>query len=320
MRKITLTEAVNEAIQEEMARDETVYIIGEFVSQQPMFRGLAERFGKERLLDSPLSEDAIAGSAVGAAMAGYRPIANMIASGFCAIAGDEITQKAAWLRFTSGGQFMIPVVYIVGIGGYLGGGPEHSMSNVTAFWHTPGLKVVVPSTPCDAKGLMKTAIRDNNPVIFCPHEMLQRTTGDVPEEEYAIPFGMADIKRIGKDVTVVATGYMVKLCLEVAEELQKTKGISVEVLDPRTLEPFDIETVINSVKKTRRAVIVDEDQMCCGPCAEIGMRIMENAFDYLDAPIKRVGVPNCPVPGPALEPYVLPQPAGIAAAIEAVLS
>jgi pyruvate dehydrogenase E1 component beta subunit len=320
MKKLTFAKAINEAIFEEMERDKTVYVIGEFVSRQELFQGLADRFGKERIWDSPLSEDAIAGSSVGAAMAGYRPIANMISSGFCAIAGDEITQKAAWLRFTSGGQFSVPVVYIVGIGGYLGGGAEHSMSNVAAYWHSPGLKVVVPSTPYDAKGLMKTAIRDNNPVVFCPHEILQKTVGDVPEDEYTIPFGVADIKREGKDVTVVATAYMVKLCLDVAETLQKKRGISVEVIDPRTLEPFDIETVLNSVKKTGRAVIVDEDQMSCGPGAEIGMRIMENAFDALNAPIKRIGVPYCPIPGPALEPYVLPQPAGIAAAIEEVLS
>lgn len=317
MKELTLTEAINEAILEEMTRDETVYIIGEFVTRHGMFRGLVDRFGRERLLDSPLSEDAIAGSSVGAAMAGYRPIANMIASGFCAIAGDEITQKAAWLRFTSGGQCSVPVVYIVGIGGYLGGGPEHSMSNVTAFWHSPGLKVVLPSTPYDAKGLMKTAIQDNNPVIFCPHEMLLRTKGEVPEGEYTIPFGVADIKRQGKDVTVIATAYMVTMALNVAKQLEE--NISVEVIDPRTLEPLDMETIITSVKKTKRVVIVDEDQMCCGPGAEIGMRIMENAFDFLDAPIKRVGIPNLPIPGPALEPYVLPQPEGIAAAVEAVV-
>jgi pyruvate dehydrogenase E1 component beta subunit len=319
MKELSLTEAINEAIQEEMTRDEKVYIIGEFVSRQAMFKGLFDKFGKERLLDSPLSEDAIAGSSVGAAMSGYRPIANMIASGFCAIAGDEITQKAAWLHFLSGGQFSVPVVYIVGIGGYLGGAAEHSMSNLTQFWHTPGLKVAVPATPADAKGLMKTAVRDNNPVIFCPHEMLQREIGEVPEGEYTIPFGQADIKRPGKDVTVVATGYMVKLSLEAAEELQQKQGISAEVIDPRTLEPFDLATVMNSVKKTGRAVVVDEDQLSCGAGAEIGMRIMENAFGSLKAPVKRVGVPNCPVPGPALEACVLPSAEGIAAAIEAVL-
>lgn len=322
MKEVTLTEAIKEAIFEEMTRDETVYVIGEFVTRQEPFLGLVDRFGKERLLDSPLSEDAIAGSSVGAAIAGYRPIANMISSGFCAIAGDEMLQKAAWSRFLSGGQYTVPVVYLVGIGGYMGGAAEHSMANVASFWHAPGLKVVLPSTPYDAKGLMKTAIRDNNPVIFCTHAMMMHrggTKGEIPEEEYTIPFGKADIKRQGKDVTVVATSYMVTMALDVAKQLEE-ENISVEVIDPRTLEPLDIETIVASVKKTKRVVIVDEDQLCCGPGAEIGMRIMENAFDFLDAPIKRVGAANCPVPGPTLEPYILPQPEGIAAAIKAVLS
>jgi pyruvate dehydrogenase E1 component beta subunit len=184
---------------------------------------------------------------------------------------------------------------------------------------TPGLKIAIPSMPYDAKGLLKTAIRDNNPVVFFENKNLMGVKGPVPEEEYAIPFGVADVKREGKDVTVVATGYMVHWTLQVADLLQKERGISVEVIDPRTLEPLDIETILNSVRKTKRAVIVDEDTLRCGPGAEIGMQIMENAFDYLDAPVKRVGAKNFPIAGGILEQFILPQPQDIADAIGEVL-
>ena len=188
------------------------------------------------------------------------------------------------------------------------------------MWHAPGLKIAIPSTPYDAKGLLKTAIRDNNPVIYFEHKALMGTTGEVPEEEYTIPFGVADIKREGKDVTIVATAFMVQMSLGVADRLQKEKGISVEVIDPRTLEPLDIDTIVASVKKTKRVVIVDEDVLRCGVTGEIAAQIMENAFDFLDASIQRVAAANMPIAGGFLEQYILPQPKDIAAAIERVLS
>jgi pyruvate/2-oxoglutarate/acetoin dehydrogenase E1 component len=240
-------------------------------------------------------------------------------SDFLAIAFDEVANKAAKWRFTHGGLMTIPLVIKAAIGGYLGAGAEHSQCFEGPIMHTPGLKIAIPSTPYDAKGLLKTAIRDNNPVIYFYHKMLQTEVGEVPEEEYTIPFGVADIKRKGNDVTVVATGFMVKMCLEVANQLQE-KGISVEVIDPRTLEPLDIETIVASVKKTKRAVIVDEDTLRCGVTGEIVAQIMEKVFDYLDAPIQRVASANLPMPSLFMEKYVLPQPQKIADAIRAVLA
>jgi pyruvate/2-oxoglutarate/acetoin dehydrogenase E1 component len=320
MRQITYREALNEALREEMTRDETVFIIGEFVSNEPFgtHKGLYANFGKERVRDTAISESAIVGSCVGAALYGYRPIARLDFIEFLIIAADEVLHKAAKWRYCHGGKQTIPLVLRIGIGGYIGGCIEHSQCLEALIMHTPGLKLAIPSTPSDAKGLLKTAIRENNPVVFLEHRLLLGTKGGVPEEEYTIPFGVADIKRVGNDVTVVATGYMVQLAMEVANQLQE-KGIDVEVIDPRTLEPLDIDTIINSVKKTKRAVIVDEDTMRCGVTGEIAMQILEKAFDYLDAPIKRVAAANFPIPGGILEQYVLPQPQGIADAIGEVL-
>jgi pyruvate/2-oxoglutarate/acetoin dehydrogenase E1 component len=320
MRQITYREALNEALVEEMTRDETVFIIGEFVSNEPFgtHKGLYAKFGKKRVRDTAISETAIVGSCVGAALGGYRPIARLDFIEFLVIAADEVLHKAAKWRYCHGGKQTIPLVLRIGIGGYIGGCIEHSQCLEALIMHTPGLKLAIPSTPSDAKGLLKAAIRDNNPVVFLEHRLLLGTKGDVPEEEYTIPFGVADIKRVGNDVTVVATGYMVQLAMEVANQLQE-KGIDVEVIDPRTLEPLDIDTIINSVKKTKRAVIVDEDTMRCGVTGEIAMQILEKAFDYLDAPIKRVAAANFPIPGGILEQYVLPQPQGIADAIGEVL-
>lgn len=319
MKKIRYTQAINEALAEEMERDETVFIIGEDV-QAGVFRattGLVQRFGPERVMDTPLSETAVAGAAIGAAMAGYRPVADFMFADFMFIAANEVINNAAKWRFIHGGKVNLPLVFFACIGGGARVGPEHSQCPESIFMHTPGLKLVLPSTPYDAKGLLKTAIRDNNPVVFFYHKRLLGATGEVPEEEYTIPFGVADIKREGRDVTVVATAHMVQLSLEVANELEGK--VSIEVVDPRTLEPLDIDTIVESVKKTGRVVIVDEDTLRCGVSAEIGMQVMERAFDSLDAPIQRVGAANLPIAGAFMEQFVLPQSKDIVAAIEAVM-
>jgi acetoin:2,6-dichlorophenolindophenol oxidoreductase subunit beta len=321
MRQITYREAIIEAMHEEMARDETVYIIGETVSQDvwETSKGLYDKFGKERVRDTAISEAAIIGSSVGAAIAGYRPVASMMFADFIVCGADELLNKAAKWRFMHGGRTTIPMVVRCQAGGYSRIGPEHSQCMESFVMRVPGLKVAMPSTPYDAKGLLKTAIRDNNPVVYLEHKNLFGTEGPVPEGEYTIPFGVADIKREGKDVTAVAIGYMVPLFLQVADLLQKEKGISVEVIDPRTLEPLDIDTIISSVKKTKHIVSIDEDTLRCGVGAEIGMQVMEKAFDYLDAPVKRVAAKNFPIAGGVLEQYVLPQPQEMADAVMEVL-
>lgn len=321
MREIRYREAINEAMHEEMARDETVFLMGENVSIDvwATHDGLYERFGKERVKDTPISEAAILGASVGAALAGYRPVGHMMFADFMVCAADELLGKAAKWRFMHGGRITLPLVIRAAIGGYSKIGPEHSQCMEGFVLRAPGLKLAIPSTPYDAKGLLKAAIRDNNPVVYFEHKSLLGNKGPVPEEDYTVPFGVADVKRPGKDLTVVAIGYMVHLSLQIAEVLQQDYGISVEVVDPRTLEPLDMETIIASVKKTKRVVIVDEDLMRCGPTAEIGMQIMERAFDFLDAPIKRVAAANYPIPGAYMEQFVLPQPQQIADAIGEVL-
>ena len=311
--------AINEALREELRRDETVFVIGENV-QQGTFgtsSGLVQEFGTERIMDTPLAETAVAGAAVGAAMAGFRPVADMMFADFMYIAGDEILLKAAKWHFMHGGKVNVPVVIMAAIGGGMKIGPEHSMCPEALIMHTPGLKLAVPSTPYDAKGLLKTAIRDNNPVIFLYNKGLLGLPGQIPEEEYLIPFGQADIKREGTDVTVVAISRMVQMALGVAEKIKDK--ISVEVIDPRTLEPFDLDTVIESVKKTGRAVIVDEDNKRCGVTSEISALITENAFDYLDAPVQRVAAADMPIASGFLEDFVLPQPKDIEDAINRVM-
>jgi pyruvate/2-oxoglutarate/acetoin dehydrogenase E1 component len=320
MREITYQQAINEALHEEMARDDTVFIMGESVCQDlwGTYEGLVARFGKERVRDTAISEAAIVGAAVGAALAGYRPIADIMFADFLFCAADETINQAATHRFANGGNAMVPMVIKTAIGGYTGGGPMHSQSPEGLVWHRPGLKIAMPTTPYDAKGLLKTAIRDNNPVVYFLHKNYLSTKGEVPEEEYTVPFGVADIKREGRDITVVATAYMVKMALDVASELQE-KGISVEVVDLRTLEPLDIDTVVDSVKKTGRVVIVDEDVSRCGVTGELGMQIMEKAFNHLEAPVQRVAAANLPIPAGVLEQYVLPQPRDIVQAITRVL-
>jgi len=318
MKQLPYIMAINEALAEEMARDEKIFIIGEDV-QAGVFRassGLVQRFGKDRVMDTPLSETVVAGAAIGAAMAGYHPVADFMFADFMWCAADEIFLKAAKWHFIHGGKVALPVVLFANMGGGARVGPEHSQCPESVVMHTPGLKLAVPSCAADAKGLLKTALRDPNPVVYFYHKRLLGLMGDVPDGEYTIPFGVADVKKEGKDVTVVATSYMVQHALTVAKELEGK--ISVEVVDPRTLEPFDIDTIIKSVKKTGRVVIVDEDTMRCGVTAEIAMQIMEKAFDALDAPIQRVAAANYPIAGAYMEQYVLPSPKDIQAAIEAV--
>jgi pyruvate/2-oxoglutarate/acetoin dehydrogenase E1 component len=320
MKQTVFMMAINEALSEEMERDEKVFIIGEDV-QSGVFgasRGLVEKFGPDRVIDTPLSETAVAGAALGASTAGYRPVADFMFADFMFVAANEIINNIANWHFIHGGRVNLPMVLFANIGGYARLGPEHSQCPESLVMHKPGLKLVVPADPYSAKGLLKTAIRDDNPVVFFYHKRLLGLQGEIPEEEYTVPFGVADIKREGTDVTVVAISHMVQLSLQVAEEMKDR--VSIEVVDPRTLEPLDIDTIVESVKKTGRVVIVDEDTRRCGVTAEIGMQIMENAFDSLDAPIQRVAAANLPIAGAYMEQYVLPQPKDIVAAIEAVIA
>ncbi len=318
MKQISYIMAINEALMEEMERNDKIFIIGEDV-QAGVFgasRGLVARFGPDRVMDTPLSETVVAGAAIGAAMAGYHPVADFMFADFMWCAADEIFLKAAKWHFIHGGKVNLPVVLFGNVGGGARLGPEHSQTPTGLVMHVPGLKLVFPSTAKDAKGLLKTALRDNNPVVYFYHKRLLGLVSEVPEEEYTIPFGVADVKKEGTDVTVVAVGYMVQHALNVAKELEGK--VSVEVIDPRTLEPLDIDSIVKSVKKTGRAVIVDEDTKRCGITAEIGMQIIENAFDSLDAPIERVAAKNMPIAGAYMEQFVLPGPKDILAAIEAV--
>jgi pyruvate/2-oxoglutarate/acetoin dehydrogenase E1 component len=321
MRTVTFIQAANEALSEEMRRDPSVYILGQGLywgfGGPGLTSGLLEEFGSSRVRTAPLSETAITGSCVGAALAGMRPVAQLGLADFVFCALDEIISKAGKWRYTHGANagMTLPVVFLETIGGYVSGASEHSQAPLGLYMHAPGLKIAVPSTPYDAKGLLKTAIRDDNPVIFFMHKRLMRDDGPVPEEEYTVPFGLADIRREGQDVTVVATAYMVSLALRAAAALEE-RGVSVEIIDPRTLEPLDMETIVRSVRKTGRLVVVDEDTERCGVGAEIGVQVMERAFDALKAPVQRVANPNLPVPySRPLERAVLPSKEKIEGAI-----
>ncbi len=321
MRTITFTQAVNEALHEEMRRDQSVYVLGHglywgFGGFGPT-SGLLEEFGASRVRTAPLGEPAITGSCVGAALAGMRPVAQLGLADFVFCALDEIISKAGKWRYTHGANsnMALPIVFLETIGGYTSGASEHSQSPLGLYMHAPGLKLAVPTTPYDAKGLLKTAIRDNNPVVFFMHKRLMGAEGAVPEDDFTVPFGMAEVRREGGDVTVVATAYMVSLALRAAAALEE-QGTGVEVIDPRTLEPLDIETIVGSVRKTGRLVVVDEDTERCGVGAEIAMQVMERAFDALKAPVQRVANPNLPVPySRPLERAVLPSKEKIEAAI-----
>lgn len=324
MRKIAYREALKEALREEMRRDSRVFLLGEDIGRYwggafKVTKGLAEEFGDERVRDTPISESAIIGAAVGAAITGMRPVAEIMFGDLTALAMDQIANQAAKIRYMFGGQAKCPIVVRTPFGAGVNIAAHHSQSLEAWFMHVPGLYVAAPSTPYDAKGLLKTAIRSDNPVVFCEHKLLYPLEGEVPEEEYTIPFGVADVKREGKDVTVVATLFMVHKALNAAEKLEE-EGISVEVVDPRTLTPLDKQAIIKSVKKTGRIVIVTEDCKTAGVSAEIAAVVAEEAIDYLDAPIKRVAEPDTPIPfSPPLEQYVIPDEKAIIKAVKEVV-
>ena len=321
MREISYAEALREALCEEMRRDKSVFVLGQDVrlvgGLGRVSKGLTNEFGEDRIKDTPISETAIVGGAVGAAIAGMRPVADMGIADFMFVAMNEIALTATEMRYMSGGQLKVPIVLRASMGGYVKGGAEHSRSPLATYMHFPGLKVAFPSTPYDAKGLLKASIRDDNPVVFLEHKLLFREKGPVPENEYVISLGQADIKREGKDVSVIATSYMVKMSLQVAEHLQK-EGISVEVIDVRSF-PLDQRTILGSVKKTGRAVVVDEDFKTAGVGAEIGMMIMEEAFDVLKQRVQRVATKDMILPYGPLENHILPSSEDIISAIKSVL-
>jgi len=324
MRKITYREALREALREELRRDPTVFLLGEDIGKFwggafKVTEGLAEEFGDERVRDTPISESAIIGTGVGAAITGMRPVAEIMFGDLTALAMDQIANQAAKICYMFGGQAKCPLVIRTPFGAGVNIASHHSQSLEAWFMHVPGLFVAMPSTPYDAKGLLKTAIRGSNPVFFCEHKLLYPAVGEVPEEEYTVPFGVADVKREGSDVSVVATSYMVHKALRVAEAIQK-EDLSVEVIDLRTLTPLDRQAIVKSAKKTGRIVIVSEDCRTAGVGAEVAAVVAEEALDYLDAPVKRVCEPDTPIPfSPPLEQYVIPDEKRIAKAIKEVM-
>jgi len=310
VRKITFSQAVNEALAEEMERDETVFIIGEDVAEAgtpfKVLSGLVEKFGTDRVVDSPISEAGITGLCVGAAMTGMRPVVDIMFGDFITLTMDQMVNQAAKIHYMSGGKLKVPMVMRTTLGATRRSAAQHSQSLHAWMSHVPGLKVVVPSTPYDAKGLLKSAIRDENPVIFFEDKLSFQLKGEVPEGEYTIPLGVADIKREGTDITLVGTSSMVDIALEAAKQLAEI-GISAEVVDPRTTVPLDKETIITSAKKTSRAIVIDEGYEQYGATAEIASVIADGAFYYLDAPVKRMGAMNVPIPfSPALEDLTVP--------------
>jgi len=309
-RELTFAEAIREALAEEMRRDSRVVILGEDVAEAgtpfKVLSGLVEEFGTSRVIDTPISEAGFTGLAVGAAMTGMRPVADIMFGDFLTLTMDQMVNQAAKIHYMSGGMLKVPMVLRTTMGAARRSAAQHSQSLHVWMSHVPGLKVVLPSTPYDAKGLLKTAIRDDSPVVFIEDKMMFRMKGPVPVEEYTIPFGVADVKREGTDVTIVATSSMVQVALDAARTLE-TLGISAEVIDPRTTSPLDRRTIVESVKKTSRAVVVDEGHQQYGVTAEIASIIADEAFYHLDAPVKRLGAMDVPVPfSPPLEDVTVP--------------
>jgi pyruvate/2-oxoglutarate/acetoin dehydrogenase E1 component len=322
VREISFGQAINEALAEEMRRDPKVFILGEDVAEAgtpfKVLSGLVAEFGKERVIDSPISEAAITGICVGAAMTGMRPVVDIMFGDFVTLTMDQIVNQAAKIHYMSGGKLKVPMVMRTTLGATRRSAAQHSQSLHAWFSHIPGLKVALPSTPYDAKGLLKTAIRDDSPVIFFEDKMMYQLKGPIPEGDYTIPFGLADIKRSGSDITIVATSSMVQVALQAAETLQQA-GISAEVVDVRTTVPLDKETLIESAKKTSRAIVVDEGYERYGITAEIASVIADGAFYYLDVPVKRMGAMNVPVPfSPVLEDQTVPTSESVAEAAKAL--
>jgi 2-oxoisovalerate dehydrogenase E1 component len=324
MRELTYTAAAREGLAEEMARDPTVFVVGEGIGARGgnfnTTTGLFELYGPERLRDTPITERGFTGLCTGAAMVGARPVVDYMFFDFALDALGELINQTAKIQYMSDGRLKMPIVLRGCIGVGNSAGAHHSGSYYALFVHQPGFRVVVPTTPRDVKGLLKTAIRSDDPVIFMEHRALLTTKGPVPEEEELIPFGQARIAREGTDVTVVGIAIMVNRAVEAAEQLA-AEGISAEVIDPRTLAPLDLETILQSVQKTGRLLIVDETYGPCGIGAEIAARVMEEGFDDLDAPVRRLNGAHAPIPySPPLEQAVVPDTPAIIQAIRALLA
>jgi len=323
MREITFSQAINEAFDEELERDPTVFIMGEDIGKHwggamGECQGLFDKYGPERIRETPISETAILGGAIGAAATGMRPVAWMFFADFLGVPMDEIWNQLTKMRYMFGGKAKLPVTMTAYSGAGVSGAAQHSKCGEGLLMSIPGLKIVSPATPYDAKGLLKTAIRDDNPVMYFIHKLILvgGIKGEVPEEEYTIPFGTADVKREGKDVTVVAIGLMVHRALAAAIKLQE-KGISIEVIDPRTMVPLDKQAIFDSVRKTGRLVIMDEEPKTGSAASEIAAIVSEEAFDYLDAPIRRVCAPVTPIPySPVLEKFWMPDEEDLIKAVQ----
>lgn len=320
MPEITCREALNQAMQEEMERDASIFLLGEDVGQYggsfKVSKGLLAKFGDKRVVDTPIAEAGIVGLAVGAAMAGLRPIAELMTINFAIVALDQIMNHAAVIRYMFGGQFSVPLVIRTpgGAGHQLGAQHSHTLESL--FMHCPGLRVIVPSVPADAKGLLKSALRSDDPVLFVEHEGLYGVKGEVPEGDHTLPLGVADIKRQGSDVSLITLSRMVYVCLEAAELLAK-EGISAEVVDLRALNPLDMTTVLDSVRRTHRAVTVEESWLTGGWGGEVAAQIMEQVFDSLDAPVLRVGGADVPMPyARNLEQAAIPNAATVVARVK----
>jgi pyruvate/2-oxoglutarate/acetoin dehydrogenase E1 component len=323
MRKITYREAVIEALREEMQRDERVYLlgedIGEFGGSYKTTQGLFQEFGKERVRNTPISEAAIIGCTLGSALLGMRPVAELMYIDFAGIAMDQIVNQTAKIKYMFGGKAKVPVTIRTQGGTGRASAAQHAQSLEAWFIHAPGLKVVMPSTAYDCKGLLKASIRDDNPVMFIEHKLLYTTTSEVPDEDYVLPLGKAEVKRAGKDVTIVATSRMVQLSLAAADRLA-ADGIECEVVDPRTLAPLDEETILTSVGKTNKLVVVVEAAPRCSFASEIAAVVAEKGFDLLDAPIQRVTNMHTPMPfAPKLEKHVTPNEDKIIAAVKKIV-
>lgn len=315
----TYLQAIGDALKEEMRRDDKILIFGEDVAEFGnifgVTRGMLEEFGPQRVRNTSISETAIIGTALGAAVTGLRPVAELMYADFTMVAFSELFHCVPKWRFMNGGEYKMPLVVRCAMGSSFGAGSEHSNCVESLFMHSPGMTIICPTTPYDAKGLLKSAIRSDNPILFCEHKQLYQTKGEVPEEDYTIPIGVADVKKEGKDVTVIAVGLMVRRALEAAEMLEK-EGISVEVIDPRTLVPFDKETTFNSIRKTHHVVIAEESNKTAGIGAELAAMIQEEMYDELDGPISRVAALDIPMPyNISLEKHVIPDAAKIAQAV-----
>ncbi len=323
VKEITYRQALNEALDEEMARDEKVFLMGEDIAiyggAYGVTAGLMNKYGEDRVKDTPISEAAIVGTGLGAALLGYRPVVEIMYIDFIGLCMDQLNNQVAKIRYMFGGKCTVPLTIRTEGGAGRTLGAHHSQSLEAWLVHIPGIKVVMPATPADAKGLLKSSIRDNNPVVFIEHKMLYNTKGNVPEGEYLVPVGVADVKKEGKDVTILTYSRMVLFSLKAAEILEKD-GISVEIIDLRTLLPLDKETIKKSVMKTNRVIIVEEDTKTGGTGAEIGMTVIEECFDYLDAPVKRIAGANVPMPkAPNLENLAIPSVESIVKGVRGVM-